>query len=204
MSMRLRASMTSPYARKVRAVLIETGLDKSVEIVATDPWSPDTDLPNDNPLGRVPTLIMDDGTSLYDSRTICEVLDSMHGGDRLYPAEGAERTKALVLLALGDGMCDTLIHKVVDTRRPKELQSPDWQARQVNTLNRCLDHLEGIVDQLAGPVSIGTLAVSIALGYIDLRGADLAWRNSHPKLASWQAGMEQRPSFDTTRPPEGT
>jgi glutathione S-transferase len=204
MSMTLRASPTSPYARKVRAVLIETGLDDAVDHVATDPWAPDTDLPRDNPLGRVPTLILEDGTSLYDSRTICEVLDRMHAGHRLYPAEGPDRTKALLLLALGDGMCDTLINKVVDTRRPKKLQSADWQARQVATLRRCLDHLEGVVYALEGPVTIGTLAVSIALGYIDLRGADLAWRDTHPKLAAWQATMEQRPSIDATSPPEGT
>lgn len=203
MSMRLRASPTSPYARKVQAVLIETGLDKKVETVATDPWAADTDLPNHNPLGRVPTLIMADGTSLYDSRTICEVLDSLHDGARLYPAAGPERTKALRLLALGDGMCDTLINKVVDTRRPKELQSADWQARQVATLRRCLDHLETNIDELEGPVTIGTLAVSVALGYIDLRGTDLNWRDNHPKLAVWQAGMEQRPSIDRTRPPGG-
>lgn len=203
MSMRLRASPTSPYARKVQAVLIETGLDAKVETVPTDPWSADTDLPNDNPLGRVPTLIMEDGSSLYDSRVICEVLDGMHDGGHLYPTAGAERTKALGLLALGDGMCDTLINKVVDTRRPQELQSADWQARQVATLRRCLDHLEHNVGQLDGPVTIGTLAVSVALGYIDLRGADIAWRDSHPKLAAWQAGMEQRPSIDRTRPPEG-
>ncbi|MEM7443384.1 MAG: glutathione S-transferase N-terminal domain-containing protein [Pseudomonadota bacterium] len=203
MSMKLRASMTSPYARKVRAMLIETGLDKSTEVIDTDPWSPETDLPNDNPLGRVPTLILEDGTSLYDSRTICEILDGMHNGHRLYPSGGDERTDALLFLALGDGMCDTLIHRVVDRRRPENLQSTDWQARQVVTLNRCLDHLEGIVDQLEGPVTIGTLAVSVALGYIDLRGADLNWRANHPKLAAWQATMEQRPSIDATRPPEG-
>jgi len=203
MSMKLRASMTSPYARTVRAVLIETGLDKEVEVVDTDPWAPDTDLPNDNPLGRVPTLILDDGTSVYDSRTICEVLDTLHDRNRLFPAEGSDRTKTIILLALGTGMCDTLINKVVDTRRPKELQSADWQARQVATLQRCLDHLEDDVARLDGPVTIGTLAISVALGYIDLRGAELAWRNTHPKLAAWQATMEKRPSIDNTRPPEG-
>jgi len=111
--MKLRYSATSPYVRKVAVTLIETGLDKNVERIPTNVWDPNTDVGKDNPLGKVPTLIADDGTVLYDSPVICEYLDGLNKGKKLFPTEGEARWRALKLQALGDGMTDAGILRLL-------------------------------------------------------------------------------------------
>src|SRR3990167_1033017 len=111
--MKLRYSPTSPYVRKVSVTLIETGLDKNIERVATSVWDPKTDIGKDNPLGKIPTLITDDGAVLYDSPVICEYLDGLHKGPKLFPASGEARWRALRLQALGDGMTDAGILRLL-------------------------------------------------------------------------------------------
>lgn len=197
--MKLRYSATSPYVRKVLAMAIETGLDGQIERVATDPWSPETDLPESNPLGKVPALALEDGTVLFDSRVICEYLDSRHGGARLFP-DGAGRWPALRMAAIGDGICDAAINRLLDTRRPETLRSPDWQARQKKTMARGCDVLEAEAESLNGPVTIGQLAVACALGYLDLRFGDDQWREGRPALSAWYEAFSQRPSIATTKP----
>ena len=199
--MKLRYSATSPYARKVVATAIEIGLDGRVERVATDPWSADTDLPASNPLGKVPALETDDGTVLFDSPVICEYLDSLHDGPKLHP-EGAARWTALRLAAIGDGICDAAITRLLDTRRPENLRSPDWQQRQKAAMARACDLLEAEAASLEGAVTIGHLAVACALGYLDLRWDADQWRQGRPKLAAWFEGFSQRPSIASTAPPQ--
>ncbi len=202
--MKLRYSATSPYVRKVLATAIETGLDSRVERVATDPWSPDTDLPASNPLGKVPALELDDGTVLFDSRVICEYLDSLHDGAKMYPESGAARWQALRMAAIGDGICDAAINRLLDTRRPENLQSADWQARQKHTMARACDLLEAEAASLDSPgdgtVTIGQLSVASALGYLDLRFDADQWRQGRPALMAWFETFAQRPSIATTRP----
>ena len=199
--MKLRFSATSPYVRKVVAAAIETGLDSRIERVPTDPWSPDTDLPASNPLGKVPALELDDGTVLFDSPVICEYLDSLHNGPKLHP-EGAARWTALRLAAIGDGICDAAINRLLDTRRPENLRSADWQQRQKTAVARACDLLEAEAGTLDGPVTIGQVAVACALGYLDLRWNADQWRQGRPKLAAWFETFSQRPSIASTTPPK--
>ena len=128
--MTLRYSPTSPYVRKVMAMAIETGLIDRIKILRTDPWSPDTDLGADNPLGKVPALVLEDGTVLFDSPVICEFLDSLHDGPKLFPAPAESRWQALRLQALGDGLSDAAILRRLDSMRPEAQQSRNWQERQ--------------------------------------------------------------------------
>ena len=198
--MKLRYSATSPYVRKVLATAIETGLDSRIERIPTDPWAADTDLPASNPLGKVPALELDDGTVLFDSRVICEYFDSLHDGPKLYPASGAARWQALRQLAIGDGICDAAINRLLDMRRPENLQSADWQARQKRAMARACDLLEAEADSLAGPVTIGQLSVACALGYLDLRWDADQWRQGRPKLTAWFESFAERPSIAITKP----
>ncbi len=199
--MKLRYSATSPYVRKVVATAIETGLDGRVDRVPTDPWSPETDLPASNPLGKVPALELDDGTVLFDSRVICEYLDSLHDGPKLFP-EGQARWVALRLAAVADGICDAAINRLLDTRRPENLQSADWQQRQKIAMGRACDLLEAECGSLEGPVTIGQLAVACALGYLDFRFDADQWRQGRPNLAAWFDAFSQRPSIASTTPPK--
>ena len=200
----LRFSPTSPYVRKVRAAAIEVGLHDRLNLVSTDPWSADTDLPTDNPLGKVPALTTEDGTVLYDSPVICEYLDSLHDGPKLFPASGSARWQVLQTLALGDGMTDAAVARRLEDMRPAERQHAPWRDRQRTVISRAVDALEQTVAALSaptGPVTIADLSVACALGYLDFRFADDAWRNGRPKLAAWFDAMANRPSIRDTGPP---
>jgi glutathione S-transferase len=201
--MKLRYSPTSPYVRKVSVTLIETGFDKKIERIATAVWDPATDIAKDNPLGKVPALILDDGTVLYDSPVICEYLDSLHDGDKLFPAAGPARWRALKLQALGDGMTDAGILNLLEGRRPKELQWDKWRERQASAVARAMDALDGEADALAaGPVTIGHVAVGCSIGWLDYRFPELGWRKERPALADWFEDFSERKSMVQTAPKE--
>jgi glutathione S-transferase len=200
--MKLRYSPTSPYARKVRIALFETGLDKQVELLPTDPWSAETDLGNDNPLGKVPTLIDDEGHQVFDSPVIIDYLDGMHGGPRLVPAEGKARLMALNRQALGDGILDAAILRRIETAmRPEALRWSWWLDRQMAAIHRGLDRLERDAGALTDLANIGDITAACALGYLDFRMPAEAWRSSHPRLAAWFERQQKRPSMVATAPP---
>ncbi len=198
--MKLRHSKPSPYVRKVLATAIETGLRDRIDVVPTDPWATDTDLPADNPLGKVPALTLEDGAVLFDSPVICEYLDGLHDGPKLFPPAGPARWRALRLLALGDGISDAGVSRILDSRRPQEQQSAAWQERQRLAIARACDALEADAESLDGPVTIGTLAVACALGYLDLRWDRDKWRDGRPRLAAWFETYSRRPSMLDTAP----
>lgn len=198
--MKLRYSKTSPYVRKVMMVAMETGLAAGITLEPTDAWSPGTSLPQDNPIGKVPTLVLDDGTALYDSPVICEYLDGLHDGPKLFPASGQARWTALRLQALADGICDAAALGRLESMRPEGERSPSWMARQRMVLVRGCDALEAETGTLAGPTTIGTLAAMAALGYLDFRCGDLGWREGRPRLAAWFEEVSARPSFRDTHP----
>jgi glutathione S-transferase len=200
--MQLRYSPTSPYVRKVTATIIELGLGDRIERVATNPWDSDTDLPDANPIGKVPALICDNGSVLYDSPVICEYLDSLHDGSKLFPASGPSRWTALRQQALGDGILDASVSRILESRRPEEKQLAPWVERQRNTVIRCLDRLEDEADNFAGAVRIGHIVVGCALGYIDFRFSDDDWRQGRPGLAAWYGEFSGRPSMQQTVPKE--
>lgn len=196
--MKLRWSSTSPYTRKVLVTAIETGLRDHMEIAPADPWAPDTDLPADNPLSRIPALVLDGGETLYDSPVICEYLDSLHDGVPLFPPAGGARWTALRRQALADGLCDAAVLRRLEVKRPPELQSAGWIERQVAVMNRALDALEDEADTFGNLVTIGEISIACALSYVDLRFGDDNWRASRPALADWYDTFSQRKSMTET------
>ena len=200
--MKLRYNPASPYVRKVTVTLIETGLEDRVERIPTNPHDPETDIATVNPLGKVPTLITDDGEVLVDSPVICEYLDSLHDGAKLFPAPGAPRWRALRLLALGDGMTDAGVLKLLESRRPEAFQYDTWAQRQGTVIGRAMDALEGELERLDGPLTIGHIAVACSIGWLDFRFPDLDWRPGRPGLAEWFEAFSERPSMTATVPKE--
>jgi len=201
--MKLRYSPASPYVRKVMAVAMEIGLDGGIEKIPTDSRKGDPELARENPLSKVPTLTTDGGEALYDSRVICEYLDSLHDGVKLFPPSGGARWTALRRQALADGIMDAALVGVYEKLRPKkEERSVDWIARQKGKIAAALDVLEEEADGFADGVDIGLIAVACALGYLDFRYADDHWRADRPALADWYDVFGERPSMTATRPPE--
>ncbi len=194
--MKLILSKTSPYARKVRILALEKGLD--IEEVTTVPFDDDAVLHDANPLGKVPALVMDENT-IYDSPVICEYLDGL-GKPWLPKGEAGFRQKTLH--ALGDGIIDAIFAFRMERIRPPEQWWDFWAMRQENATVRALQHLENIVDELGAPWEYGNLSIACGLGYVDFRAADMAWRDHMPKLAKWFEAFEKRKSYKDTAPPQ--
>lgn len=202
--MKLFYSPASPYVRKVLVVAALCGLRDRIELLpyAGTPVSRDQGAASHNPLGKVPTLVTDDGQALYDSRVICEYLDAQAGG-KLFGA-GAARWPALVRQALGDGMLDAaLLARYEGFLRPAELRWDAWTDGMMAKLAAGLDRLEATASELGDTPDIGSIAVGCALGYLDFRYADLDWRSAHPALAAWFARFSETPAMVATRPPPG-
>jgi glutathione S-transferase len=201
--MKLYHSPTSPYVRKVLMTAIELGLRERIELVPVQnsPVEPSAALNQTNPIGKIPALITDEGVELYDSPVICEYLDTLHQGARLFPASGPARWDVLRQQALADGIMDAAVLVRYETwLRPAELRWNDWTEGQTSKIERALDVLEGQVVGLAG-ITIGTISIACALGYLDLRLGHLGWRDRRPQLSSWLADFGQRLSFQSTRAP---
>lgn len=196
--MQLRYSPTSPYARKILVVIQETGLADEVTIVPTNPHQEES-LRAQNPLCKVPTLVLEDGMSLFDSPVIAEYLLALASNSDLLPLGGPARWGVLQLQALGDGVCDAAVAIRMESLRPDGERSPGFIARQEAAIIAALDWLEGQARQLE-PITLGCLTIACALGYLDFRLADLGWRNGRPRLAAWYAALETRPSLATTKP----
>jgi glutathione S-transferase len=203
--MKLHYNRASPFVRKVMAVAIETGLDDRLEPVSRmmTPVKPDTDLAKDNPLGKVPCLITDDGATLFDSPVICEYLDTLHDGPKMFPPAGPARWKALRRQAEGDGIMDAGVLARYETfLRPEERRWPEWIEGQKLKFRRALDSLDAEATDLGETVDIGTIAIGCALGYLDFRYADEDWRATRPRLAAWLERFSERPSMARTAPVE--
>lgn len=201
--LKLFFSPTSPYVRKVTILAHEAGLADRIETVraATAPGAPDPALPAHNPLGKVPCLMRDDGPAIFDSPVICQYLDSLHAGRKFYP-EGAARWTAMTLEALADGILDAAILCIYEVRmRPEAIRHEPWVAAQKRKITDALDAIEAQwLAHLAGPLDIGGIAVATALGYLDLRFADMGWRDTRPGLAAWHAAFAERESYKATVP----
>ena len=194
--MKLFFSPTSPYVRKCMACAHELGLVSRIELLASKahPIDRDATIVAANPLGKVPTLVTDEGQALYDSRVICEYLDDL-GGGTLFP-RNSSRWNALALQALADGMQDAcLLVRYEDTARPETLRWADWRRGQLDKVATALAALESGTPALDQTVHIGTLAIGCALWYLDLRFPELGWRAQHPKLAAWWLAFGTRPSM---------
>lgn len=197
--MRLRSSTTSPFVRKVRVVAIETGQDRDLDLIPTMPSDPASGLGEDNPLNKIPALILDDKTTIYDSRVICEYLDSRPGGGKFFPAPGPARWRALRRQALADGMMDAAVLRMMEIRRPENYRFPDWDRRQKLKMDQGLAALA--TEDLGTAFDIGTLSIAIMLDYFDFRFAAEDWRGRHPRLAAWRQAID-RLSLQATMPRE--
>jgi len=197
--MKLRYSGTSPFVRKVLVCAIELGLDKKIERQPTNPSDPASGLGKENPLGKVPSLQLDDGSALYDSPVICEYLDSL-AGNKFHPSSGPARWTALRRQALADGIMDAGVLARGEALRPAGERSPGFIAKQKGKMATALDALEGEADKFGDGLDIGLIAIASALGYVDFRFAADNWRGTRPKLARWYDRFAQRPSMQATAP----
>lgn len=204
--MKLLASLTSPYARKVRIVMAEKKLD--YELVLEDVWATDTIIQQHNPLGKVPCLIMDDYGSLFDSRVIVEYLDTLSPVSRLLPQSGRERASTKAWEALADGLMDAAQAIRIELfRREKDKQSPLWVERQQRKITAALQYMENELTAdspycMGNNFNLSDVAVGCALGFLDYRYPEIKWRDDYPKLTTLMTKLETRPSFIATQPSE--
>ena len=199
MRMKLHWSPRSPFVRKVMIVAHELGLADKLDCVRTvaATTQPHEVLMRDNPLSKIPTLVLADGTVIYDSPVICEYLDGLHDGPKLIPGPIPERMTALRWQALGDGMLDFLLLWRNELSRPAQSE-PHLNTYRVKRA-RSLGALEAEAAALERtPYSVGHIAIGCALSYLDFRFAEDPWRPAHPKLAAWHATTAARPSFRAT------
>lgn len=196
--MKLHWSPRSPFVRKVMVAAHELGIvDRITRVRSVAAMlTPHAELMKDNPLSKIPALVLDDGTPLFDSRVICEYFDTLYG-PKLFPGEPKARFLALRRQALGDGMLDLLVLWRAETMRADRSEQliASFAARRA----ACLARLEGEAEALhEGPFTIGHIALGCALSYLDFRFAALPWRDDHPRLARWHATFAARPSAQAT------
>lgn len=199
--MKLFWSSRSPFVRKVMIFAHECGLAARIQcertLVAMN--KPNAGLLPVNPTGKIPTLVLDDGTVLYDSTVICEYLDSLHAGPRLFPESGPARWTALRRHALGNNLTDNLMLWRNEILRPTAQQSTDILAAFELKVRNAVAALDREAPALSSTeVDIGHVAIACALGYIDFRFAGLGWRNGHAGIANWYERFAQRPSMTLT------
>jgi len=197
--MKLAYSPNSPYVRKCVALAIQRGIDKQMEL-----WTVGTTDPallKVNPLSKVPTLVLDDGTALYDSPVICEYLDSVGDGPKMFPPIGPARWKALRQEALGDGILDATQPRRREIALPQDEGRQTYIALQQGKVKAALAVLEAEADSLGMLTTIGEITIACALGYMDFRYANEPWRPGHPKLEAWYAKVSAMPAMTRTVPP---
>jgi len=202
-AMKLIGSLTSPYVRKVRVVMVEKKLE--YEHVLDDVWAPEPVITRYNPLGKVPCLVLDEQSALFDSRVIVEYLDTLSPVGRLLPPGGRERADVKCWEALGDGVLDAALAVVIETlRRTDAPQSPQWLARQRGKIHATLDFMEKNLGQnpycMGVNFSLADVSVGCALGYLDFRFPELDWRAQHPNLQRLHEKLLERPAFQQTMP----
>ncbi len=197
--MKLAYSPNSPYVRKCVALAIQRGIDQQLELWTVGTTDPA--LVKVNPLSKVPTLILADGTALYDSPVICEYLDSVGNGPKLFPAAGPARWKALQQAALGDGILDATQPRRREIALPQDEGRKSYIALQQGKVTAALAVLEAEADSLGMLTTIGEITIACALGYLDFRYANEPWRPGHPKLEAWYAKVSAMPAMTRTAPP---
>lgn len=201
--MKLLASLTSPYARKIRVVLMEKRIE--VDLVEENVWAPDTKVGLHNPLTKVPVLVLDDGTSLYDSRVIAEFLDGITPVSRLIPEGGRDRAMVKRLEALGDGITDAGIAIFLERKRDQALQGHDWITRQMGKVE---SGIAAVARELGDRkfcqgenMTLGDISVACGLLWLEFRMPEIKWRETYPNLRAWVERLEARTSFAETKPP---
>ncbi|MFO1398185.1 MAG: glutathione S-transferase [Burkholderiales bacterium] len=201
--LKLIATLTSPYTRKVRIALAEKKIE--CELAELSPWAADNPVQSFNPLGKVPVLVLDDGTALYDSRVIVEYIDSVSPVSRLIPEPTRQRILVRRAEALADGVCDAALAVVLERRRPAAQQSPEWIARQRQKIEAGVAALAAEVGDKpwcnGESYSLADIATGCALGYLALRASEIGWAHDYANLTRLAEKLERRPSFADTAPP---
>jgi glutathione S-transferase len=200
-AMKLFFSPTSPYVRKVRVVAIEKGLADRIELIPANPWPDPSAVSAANPLGKVPALLLDDGTSLYDSPVICEYLDSLVPASPLIPREGLKRWAVLRRQALGDGILDAAVGIVLERRRPEGERSLEAQTRAAEAIRRSVHALGAELRPADAAFDLGQIALAVALGYLEFRLSDLELGTTQRPVREFSDAVRMRPSLASTRPP---
>jgi glutathione S-transferase len=202
--MKLFYSPPSPFARKAHASIIELDMQNDVELhlTAVKPGSPNADYAQShNPLSKIPALETNSGDTLYDSTVICEYLDSISTHKKLLPEQGIERYKALTRQALAHGICESAVVIRYETfLRPDAQQWDVWLDDQWSKINRALDWFTANSVQWQGDIDLAQITLACALGYLDFRSPEYAWRKEHPALAEWFSDFERRESIQRTLP----
>ena len=201
--MKLYYSATSPFVRKCLVSALELGLRERIDLLpaAPHPVNRDRALIAHNPLGKVPTLIADDGIVLYDSRVICEYLNTW-GDGHLLPERSSARWTVHRDEALADGLMEAAVLVRYETfARPESLRWKEWIDGQMDKVTCSLAELELRAANFDQRIDLGTIAIGCALGYLDFRFASLGWKNTYPKTAAWFVRFAARDSMLATRPP---
>jgi glutathione S-transferase len=198
----LRHSPSSPFVRKIRIGASVLGLDHEIRIEPADTMNPGDSVRQQNPLGKIPALVLEDGTVLFDSRVILEYLDHRAGGGRIIPTAASARFAALRLQALADGIMDASVLLVYEGRwRPPERHEPKWVDLQAGKVARALSVLEAAPPALDATPDVGQIALACALGYRDFRFPG-TWRTDHPRLVAFLDEFARHvPAFAATKPP---
>ena len=203
-SMKLIGSLTSPYVRKVRIVFLEKKVDVDLEL--ENVWAADTKIALNNPLGKVPCLILDDGEAIYDSHVIAEYVDTLSPVGKLIPAGSRERATVKTWEALADGVDDAgILARLEVTLRPTVQQSSEWLERQMGKIDAALAQMSRELGDNAwchgNQMTLADIAVGCALGYMLFRFPNIAWQAQYPNLDALYQKLMQRPSFAETAPP---
>jgi len=200
--MKLMHGKLSPFVRKVMIAAYEKGLADQIEIVsaAVGQGKVNYDLMALNPTGKIPTLISDDGDAIFDSLVICDYLDGLAALPRMVPRDAAERTQALRLNAVADGLLVAGVLGKIEQARPAEKQWPEFMDAQFAKVRKCIEAIDNSVAQQGDRIDIGTVAVVCALGWLDARAPEFGWRSEHPRLAEWYAAWSERDSARRTAP----
>jgi len=198
----LRTGFGSPFGRKARIAVSVLGLDGKVKVEPASTQDDADPIVQQNPLGKVPVLLLDDGSTLFDSPVVLEYLDVLAGGGRIVPKDTKARFDALRLEALADGILDASILIVYEGRyRPAEMAVQGWIDRQAGKVERALASLEAAPPPLDSTPTVGQITLACALGYLDFRFKG-EWRKRHPRLVAWLDNFAARvPAFAATVPP---
>ena len=199
-SMTLFGSSRSPFVRKVLVAAHESGLAERLTVtrVVVAANKPNAEVMAANPLNKIPTLLLADGTALFDSRVICEFFDTLHAGPPLLPTEPAARWRARRLEALGDGLMELNIARLGEKNRPPSGQSATHLSSFARKISATLDHLERQCGDLVDRFELGGIAVACALAHLDFRFAAEDWRAQRERLGAWYAEVAARPSMRAT------
>ena len=200
--MKLITSLTSPFGRKARIVLLEKKIPFQLQV--ENPWLPDSIVPTFNPLGKVPVLVLEDGVSVFDSRVIVEYLDHVSPVGHLIPNEPKSRMMVRGVEALADGVTDAAVLVFMEKKRAPEQQSSDWLVLQEKAMFRGLEALAEALGEkpwyLGNSMTLADIACGCMLGYLDFRFSEIEWRSAHPNLAKLSDKLATRASFKETVP----